>query len=234
MTRRISLLFCALALLLSLSGCWSSDETEEEKDFWETPSPDETQEGADNSLTPITAFALPYLQNVTLDPITCPDGMQQTVGALLYEGLFALDESFTPQNVLCSRYEHNDDCTSFTFYLREDARLSDGSSLTASVVLATLRRAQEHYRALTDAQKQYVTRLEELRAAEEYYRTAEAEKPAQPQTPETEESSDQPAPPEPSEPQPNIDAVKAVSDLIRGIGEVTLERREAIEAALEE
>ncbi len=97
----------------------------------------------------------------------------------------------------------------------------------------TLRRAQEHYRALTDAQKQYVTRLEELRAAEEYYRTAEAEKPAQPQTPETEESSDQPAPSEPSEPQPNSDAVKAVSDLIRGIGEVTLERREAIEAALD-
>lgn len=146
MMRRISLLFCALALLLSLSGCWSSDEAEEEKDFWETPSPDETQEGADNSLTPITAFALPYLQNVTLDPITCPDGMQQTVGALLYEGLFALDESFTPQNVLCSRYEHNDDCTSFTFYLREDARFSDGSALTASDVLATLRRAQSSER----------------------------------------------------------------------------------------
>ena len=146
MMRRISLLFCALALLLSLSGCWSSDEAEEEKDFWETPSPDETQEGTDNSLTPITAFALPYLQNVTLDPITCPDGMQQTVGALLYEGLFALDESFTPQNVLCSRYEHNDDCTSFTFYLREDARFSDGSALTASDVLATLRRAQESAR----------------------------------------------------------------------------------------
>ena len=146
MTRRISLLFCALALLLSLSGCWSSDEADEEKDFWETPSPGETQEDADNSLTPIAAFALPYLQNVTLDPVTCPDGMQQTVGALLYEGLFALGESFTPQNVLCSRYEHNDDCTSFTFYLREDARFSDGSSLTASDVLTTLRRAQESAR----------------------------------------------------------------------------------------
>ena len=40
--------------------------------------------------------------------------MQQTLGALLYEGLFVLDESFSPQNVLWSRYEHNDDCTSYT------------------------------------------------------------------------------------------------------------------------
>ena len=39
-----------------------------------------------------------------------------------------------------------------------------------------LRRARERYDALTDAQKQYVTRLEELKAAEEYYRTAEVEK----------------------------------------------------------
>ena len=57
-----------------------------------------------------------------------------------------LDESFAPQNVLCSRYEHNDDCTSYTFYLRDGVSFSDGSSLTASDVLATLRRAQESER----------------------------------------------------------------------------------------
>ena len=99
-----------------------------------------------STLTQITSFALPYLQGVTLDPITCPDGMQQTLGALLYEGLFVLNESFAPQNVLCSRYEHNDDCTSYTFYLRDGVSFSDGSSLTASDVLATLRRAQESER----------------------------------------------------------------------------------------
>lgn len=142
MMRRISLLFCALALTLALSGCWASDEVNDEKDFWEDPSADHTQEEIDTSATPITSFALPYLQNVTFDPITCPDGMQQTVGALLYEGLFTLDESFTPQNVLCSRYEHNDGYTSYTFYLRESVCFSDGSTLTANDVLAAYRRAQ--------------------------------------------------------------------------------------------
>ena len=149
MMRRISLLFCALALTLALSGCWASDEVNDEKDFWEDPSADHTQEEIDTSATPITSFALPYLQNATFDPITCPDGMQQTVGALLYEGLFTLDESFTPQNVLCSRYEHNDGYTSYTFYLRESVCFSDGSTLTANDVLAAYRRAQtsERYSA---------------------------------------------------------------------------------------
>ena len=147
MIRRLSAFFCALALAFSLSGCWSDDVSDEDGNFWEEDPP--VEEDPASSLTPITSFALPYLQGVTLDPITCPDGMQQVLGALLYEGLFVLDESFAPQNVLCSRYEHNEDYTSYTFYLRENVRFSDGSSLTAGDVLATLRRAQEseRYRA---------------------------------------------------------------------------------------
>ena len=145
MKRRLSALLCALTLALSLSGCWSGDVSDDSSgDFWEETPPVEAD--TSSTLTPITSFALPYLQGVTLDPITCPDGMQQTLGALLYEGLFVLDESFAPQNVLCSRYEHNDDCTSYTFYLRDGVSFSDGSSLMASDVLATLRRAQESER----------------------------------------------------------------------------------------
>ena len=145
MKRRLSALLCALTLALSLSGCWSGDVSDDSSgDFWEETPPVEAD--TSSTLTPITSFALPYLQGVTLVPITCPDGMQQTLGALLYEGLFVLDESFAPQNVLCSRYEHNDDCTSYTFYLRDGVSFSDGSSLTASDVLATLRRAQESER----------------------------------------------------------------------------------------
>ena len=125
MKRRLSALLCALTLALSLSGCWSGDVSDDSSgDFWEETPPVEAD--TSSTLTPITSFALPYLQGVTLDPITCPDGMQQTLGALLYEGLFVLNESFAPQNVLCSRYEHNDDCTSYTFYLRDGVSFSDG------------------------------------------------------------------------------------------------------------
>ena len=102
-----------------------------------------------------------------------------------------------------------------------------------------LRRARECYDALTDAQKQYVTRLEELKAAEEYYRTAEVEKPTEPSQPQKPEDT-KPTEPgasesgKPTEPAETDDgAVKAVSDLIHAIGEVTLERKDAIEAALD-
>lgn len=102
-----------------------------------------------------------------------------------------------------------------------------------------LRRARERYDALTDAQKQYVTRLEELKAAEEYYRTAEVEKPTEPSQPQKPEDT-KPTEPgasesgKPTEPAETDDeAVKAVSDLIHAIGEVTLERKDVIEAALD-
>lgn len=102
-----------------------------------------------------------------------------------------------------------------------------------------LRRARERYDALTDAQKQYVTRLEELKAAEEYYRTAEVEKPTEPSQPQKPEDT-KPTEPgasesgKPTEPAETDDgAVKAVSNLIHAIGEVTLERKDAIEAALD-
>ena len=143
MTRRLTALACALALALSLSGCWSSPGEPDEDGFWDD-APE--QQDDTSALAPITSFALPYLQDVTLDPLTCPDGMQQTLGALLYEGLFTLDETFTPHGVLCARYEHNDAYTSYTFYLRENAAFSDGSALTAADALAALRRAQQSER----------------------------------------------------------------------------------------
>lgn len=35
--RRLAALLCALALSLSLAGCWSSDVSDEGNDFWEEP-----------------------------------------------------------------------------------------------------------------------------------------------------------------------------------------------------
>lgn len=147
MTRRFFALLCALALALSLSGCWSADEPNDDGgDFWTDTPADGGAAQEDSALSPITAFALPYLQNASFDPITCPDGLQQTVGSLLYEGLFALDRRFSPQPVLCSGYTCNDERTVYTFSIREGVCFSDGSSLTASDVLAALRRASESER----------------------------------------------------------------------------------------
>ena len=86
-----------------------------------------------------------------------------------------------------------------------------------------LRRARERYDALTDAQKQYVTRLEELKAAEEYYRTAEVEKPTEPSQPQKPEDT-KPTEPgasesgKPTEPAETDDeAVKAALDAFNAL-----------------
>ena len=77
--------------------------------------------------------------------MTCIDGVQQTVGALLYEPLFTLDASFTPQPVLCERSSCDAQALTWTFALRS-AVFSDGTALTANDVLAAYRRAAESAR----------------------------------------------------------------------------------------
>lgn len=134
--KRLCTLLLALSVTVSLCGCWEEDASDE---FWNETLPDEQEEVPPE--TRISSFALPYLQNQTLDPITCIDGVQQTVGALLYEGLFALDESFSPQKVLCRDYTYDAQTHTYTFSVRDDVVFPDGSPLSASDVLAAYRRA---------------------------------------------------------------------------------------------
>ena len=145
MTRRLTALALALLLALSLTGCcWEAEP--EPDDFWgdELPAPEE-QETSQREPAQISDFTLPYLSGQTFDPVTCIDGVQQTVGALLYEPLFTLDASFTPQPVLCERSSCDAQALTWTFALRS-AVFSDGTALTANDVLATYRRAAESAR----------------------------------------------------------------------------------------
>lgn len=87
-------------------------------------------------------FSLPYDPNLTLDPITCSDGMQQVVASLLCEGLFRLTPNFIPTPWLCFSYTCTEDYTSYTFTLRDNIVFSDGSPLTGADVKAALNRAR--------------------------------------------------------------------------------------------
>lgn len=89
-----------------------------------------------------SAFALPYNQRATLDPVTCPDGIQQTLGTLLYEGLFELDQQLEPQNRLCASSSYDAETMTWTFQLRSGVTFSDGSPLSAADAVAALNRAR--------------------------------------------------------------------------------------------
>lgn len=141
MKRRILPLLLALSLLW-LTGCSSLDDTSDadllqEMYGYYQPKQEKTD-------APLTSFSLPVLQGQTLDPITCPDGVQQTLGALLYEGLYALDTGFTPQPMLAESCTVSG--TACTITLRSGVTFSDGSALTASDVVRSLQRAQSSER----------------------------------------------------------------------------------------
>ena len=139
MRRRLLPLLLLPCLLLT--GCWQDAALTEEEPYPEDLTPQEEE------VIPLPeALSLPWYNGVTLDPITCPDGAQQTVAALVYEGLYTLDPTFTPQPRLCAEAQCNDDATVWTLTLRQDVRFSDGSALRARDVAASLQRAKESTR----------------------------------------------------------------------------------------
>ena len=146
MKKRLVSIVCVLACAGLLTGCWQAEPLEAESP--ELLQPSEVQEDSKRSLLP-EQLSLPYAPDQSLDPVTCPDGMQQVVSSLLCEGLFRLGPDLEPQPWLCAGYTTSDDFTSYTFLLREGVTFSDGSPLTAADVRATLNRAKtsERYQA---------------------------------------------------------------------------------------
>ncbi len=139
------ILFC-LCVLFILCGC--QEEAEPELEEPESPMPVQEIREAEEEKEPDLPewFALPYEPNSTLDPITCPDGMQRVVASLMYEGLFKLNYNLEPQNWLCESYDRNGDCSMYTFQLRDGVLFSDGSPLTAADVRNSIERARDSER----------------------------------------------------------------------------------------
>ena len=75
-------------------------------------------------------FALPCYPQSSFHPITGANRTSLTLGGLIYEGLFELDENFQPRNVLCSSYAVSEDGLTWTFALVQGVTFSDGSTLT--------------------------------------------------------------------------------------------------------
>ena len=141
MKRKLLLILSALLLAALLTGCADLDD----------PGPD-TPDTPSQSDAPVVdpipvpaglkSFSLPYTAGETLDPITCSDGPHQVIGALLYEGLYALDGQFEPQPMLAEGYTYDPETRLYTIRLRGDVTFSDGTPLTAGDVAATLERAR--------------------------------------------------------------------------------------------
>ena len=148
--KRLAILLLAAAVLLG--GCASMPEAdelhelEEERELHQPILPEESGPPEPAEPEYPEAFALPYHQKQTLDPVLCGEGVQEALASLLYEGLFALDGSFQPEGVLCESLEWDAAGLVCTLTLREGVTFSDGSPLTARDAAETLQRAKESER----------------------------------------------------------------------------------------
>ena len=143
MKKRLLSLLLAAACLMPLSGCDWGAESEE---TYDSLSQYYQQSDSTKQDTRLTTFGLPYLQGETWDPITCADGAQQTLGALLYESLYTLGTDFLPRPCLAESASYDAESYALTVTVRSGVTFSDGSALTAWDVVAALRRAKESVR----------------------------------------------------------------------------------------
>ncbi len=160
-----SLLALALLLaLLPLSGC-SDWEDPSQDDVFQTLKDYYNTEEPSREPSPLTSFSLPYFEGETVDPISCGEGPHQVLGALLYEGLFTLDPHWEVQPLLAQSYSYNAASHTYTIELRSDITFSDGTSLNAYDVVATLQRARSAPR--------YAARLQDVTSVYSYGNTVE-------------------------------------------------------------
>lgn len=124
------------ALCLALTGCTGGPAPE----VTPTPTPAVTESG-EPAVTQVN-FALACYPEAGFHPITGANRTNLNLAGLMYEGLFALDQQFEVQQVLCSSYIASEDGLSWTFTLRSGVTFSDGSPLTAAEVVSSLESAR--------------------------------------------------------------------------------------------
>lgn len=138
-----SAMAAAVALALAAtaaSGCRAGEVAPEETSpavsspFEPTPTPGQSP-GADSR------FTLRYDPDDTLNPFTGLNADNMAVASLMYESLFALDESFSPVPVLCESFT-SENSEAYVFTIKRGVLMSDGEELTAADVVYSLDRAR--------------------------------------------------------------------------------------------
>lgn len=128
--RAAALCLCAALLLCS---CERPDPQ---------PTPSETLAPTPTASPQRAQFSLGYDSAASLHPITGDSQVNQELTGLVYQGLYELDNTFTPQPVLARSASVGEDGLTWAFTLAGDAVFSDGTPLTAAQATASLNAAR--------------------------------------------------------------------------------------------
>lgn len=134
--KQLTALLLAALLCLGLCACTG----EEPPPVVESTTPEPTPTV---SVPVPKVFALAYDPNADLHPITATGEVNRMLTSLVYEGLYALDETFMPYPVLAANAAVDEAGLVWTITPTEGVLFSDGTPLEASHVAASLNTARK-------------------------------------------------------------------------------------------
>ena len=89
-------------------------------------------------------LTLAYYPDRKLNPLFGSDYINRILMSLMYQPLFAVDNNKNVTPILCGGYQVSANSRTWTFYVDENAKYSDGTKVTAEDVLATYQKAKEN------------------------------------------------------------------------------------------
>jgi ABC-type transport system substrate-binding protein len=133
MRRTARIIALCLGAILCMCGCDAPDPQ---------PSPSDTPAPTATAAPQAVRFSLGYDPGASLHPITGDSQVNQELTGLVYQGLYELDNTFTPQPVLARSASVSEDGLVWTISLAAGAVFSDGTPLTAQIAAASLEQAR--------------------------------------------------------------------------------------------
>ncbi len=138
MKRYIALLL-SLGLLLGLAGCNKQDAYTPTGNGLSDEAYTQPLQTGDTT----QQLTLTYYRDRTMNPLASTDYTNRALMSLLYQSLFVVDRDYQVEPLLCGSYRMSEDMRTYTFFVDEKATFSDGSSVRAADVAASLLTAWE-------------------------------------------------------------------------------------------
>ena len=136
---------CLFLLAVLLPGCTINPELQQLVDAAQAAA--EEPEIAQITSAPYVretdpAFGLPFDPDDSINPLFSEGSINQTVGRLLYDGLFGFDEAYRPVAKLCESFSYSEGV--YTIRLRPGLTFSDGTQVTAADAVYSIDLARTH------------------------------------------------------------------------------------------
>lgn len=146
--RLIALLLCLFLLSFLLTGCGTETAAEEAaaepgtlEETGEAAPENTGEEAVSEEAQRTGSLGVAWQSTEGLHPYTSTSVTNQVIFSLLYESLFVVTDSFTAEPVLCEASSVSEDGTVWHFDLKQNITFSDGSAMTASDVVTSLKAA---------------------------------------------------------------------------------------------